>query len=120
MASIDFPTNLRFQSASFSSSPVSNVYRSSMENGRIKQSRRSQRVRIVKNVQFLATTAQFNAFKTWFKDDAAMGAKYFNWVDPEDEVNKEARIVEGVYTATPLNTRMHYWVISMQFETYEN
>lgn len=119
MASITFPTYLSFQSAGYNAEPVGNVYRSTMENGRIKQSRRSQKQRIVRNVTYLATAAQYETFKTWFRNDAAFGAKYFNWNDPEDEVTKDARIVDGLYNAVPLNTRMHYYYINVQIETYE-
>lgn len=119
MASITFPSYLEFQSSGYSIEPTSNVHRSTMEDGKIKQARRNQKQRVIRSVQYLATAAEFESFKTWYKNDSFFGAKYFNWTDPVEDTTKDARMVDGLYQATPLNTRMHYYYITLKLETYE-
>jgi hypothetical protein len=56
----------------------------------------------------------------WFKDTAKDGSLFFNYTLPESANNDiiDARIMNGTYTAAPVNARMNYWYVTLQIESY--
>ena len=107
-------------SSQYSETVVSNVLRTEMTGGYAKQAKKSSKQVKTRDVVYLYSTAEFEAFKLWFKNDAKDGSLFFNYTLPESANNDiiDARIVNGVYSAQPVNARMNYWYVTLQIESY--
>lgn len=79
--------------------PDSALLRTEMEDGPAKQARVRSRVSVKRNKALRLSVAEFNTFKTFFNTTIARGADWFDWVDPLTGTSKQARIVNGDYTA---------------------
>lgn len=119
-SSISFYSGGKCMSSQYSETVISNVLRTEMTGGYAKQARKSSKQVKTRDVVYLYSTAEFDAFKAWFKDTAKDGALFFNYTLPESANNDiaDARIVSGVYQAAPVNARMNYWYVTMQIESY--
>jgi hypothetical protein len=118
MAAIDFPNYGRLMTGQFIETSPTNLLRTTFESGAEKQVRRTNIKKTVRDVTYLFTAAEFATFKTWFDVTAVAGSQYFNWVDPVDNVTKDARIVNGAYTATPLTKHFTAFYVTFQVESY--
>lgn len=107
-------------SAQYSETVTPNVLRTEMTGGYAKQAKRGSKQTKTTDCTYLYSTAEFEAFKTWFRDTAKDGSLFFNWTDPSSANNDivDARIVSGVYQAAPVNARMNYWFVTLQIERY--
>lgn len=121
-STINFPSaNVgRFMSGQTQEQIVSNLLRSEMTSGFAKQAKRSTKMRVNRSVTYLMSTGEFDYFKDWHENTAMDGALMFNYTDPMTANNDivDARIVEGVYQATPLNPRAHYLTVNFLMELY--
>lgn len=119
MATITWVNVGQLMTSSFSESPAPNVFRSEFESNDIKQTRRSSTRRVSREITYFFTAAEYATFKTWFQATAEDGALYFDFTDPVDNVLKDFRIINGVYTATPVTIDLTHYYVSMQMETVE-
>jgi hypothetical protein len=119
-SSINFYAGGKCMSSQYSESVVSNVLRSEMTGGYAKQAKRASRQVKQRDVVYLYSTTEFDAFKTWFKDTAKDGSLFFNYTLPESANNDiiDARIMNGTYTAAPVNARMNFFYVTLQIESY--
>ena len=119
-SSINFYSGGKCMSSQYSETVVSNVLRTEMTGGYAKQAKKSSKQVKTRDVVYLYSTAEFEAFKLWFKNDAKDGSLFFNYTLPESANNDiiDARIVNGVYSAQPVNARMNYWYVTLQIESY--
>jgi hypothetical protein len=119
-SSINFYSGGKCMSSQYSETVLPNVLRTEMTGGYAKQAKRGSKQVKTAEVVYLYNTTEFEAFKTWFRDTAKDGSLFFNWTAPESANNDimDARIVNGVYSAQPVNARMNYWYVSMQIERY--
>lgn len=75
---------------------ASAVSRTPMEDGMIKQLRFQSRTLVSRAfILQVDSLANYQAFITWFKSTVNYGADWFDMVDPEDNVSKLFRIVNG-------------------------
>jgi len=118
MANIDFYTGGKLMTGQLSETHPSMLLRTTMENGIEKQTRRTTVKRTLRDVAYLFTAAEYEAFKTWFDETAKHGVLFFNWVDPIDNVTKDARIINGEYSTTPVTAHLTGYYVSFQIETY--
>ena len=110
-----FPSYIKILADGFQEEPESTVRRTEMESGPAKQVPMASLGMVKRPINGqIESRANYLAFKVWFKSD---GAGWFDWRDPVDNTVKQARIVEGKYTATPL-AALEYWRISMTLETW--
>lgn len=117
-SSINFYAGGRMLTSEYSESVNSNALRTDMTGGYAKQAKRASKQVKVCEATYFYTAAEFEAFKTWFKDTAADGVLFFNWNDPVSGNTIDARIVNGVYNAKPMNARMKHWNVVLQIESY--
>jgi hypothetical protein len=119
-SSINFYAGGKCMSAQYAETVVPNILRTEMTGGYAKQAKKSSRQVKTTEVVYLYSTTEFDAFKVWHKNTAKDGALFFNWTQPETANNDicDARIVNGVYSASPVNARMNYWYVSMTIERY--
>jgi hypothetical protein len=91
-----------------------------MTGGYAKVAKKASRQVKNRDVSYLYSTSEFDAFKIWFKDTAKDGSLFFNYTLPESANNDivDARISNGVYTAKPVGARMNYWIVELQIESY--
>lgn len=114
-----FPAYMRFQSATFSETMISNVTRTVMEDGSTKQRRRNSLRRTERNVTYLLNTADLQSFKTWIENDIAGGALFFDWIDPVDNQPKQARVVGGEINISPVTVVMNHYLVTFGLETFD-
>jgi hypothetical protein len=57
-------------------------------------------------------------WRRWFLGDIRQGSLWFKWFDPCSEKTVRARIYDGTYSATPDNTSLASWTISLNFEVW--
>jgi hypothetical protein len=119
MASINFPAYGSIQFSGYNEKPRPIVYRTTMEGGPPKQARQYSQTFVERNITYRFSASEFVQFKTWFYDTALHGSQWFNWNDPIDHTNKEARIVGGQINFAPMNARALYWMVSFVLESYE-
>lgn len=107
-------------SSQYSETVTSNLLRTEMTGGYAKQAKRGSKQVKTTDCVYLYSTAEFEAFKIWFRDTAKDGSLFFNWTDPSSANNDivDARIVNGVYSAAPVNARMNYWFVNLSIERY--
>lgn len=99
--------------------PESGIRRGEMESGPAKQLKSKSRVAVVREVDYLLiSAADKTAFETWFRSTINMGADWFDWTDPADQVVRSARIVSGTYQLVPQRKMLDRWVASFQLETW--
>ncbi len=114
-----FPSALELLHDGFGHEPGSVVGRTPFEDGMVKQARTRQRALVGRPVVYRAKSkADFQAWETFFRDTINYGADWFDWTDPVDSQVKQARIVEGTYSARPLQAMLEDWRISMRLETW--
>ena len=90
--------------------PTPVVVRSEMERGIAKQRRiAADSVVQVPAMLFFRTQADAAAFETWFFEDIAAGADWFDWTNPRTGLVQEVRIVGGdIGTLEPLSNAWAY------------
>lgn len=96
----------------------SNVHRTTFESGEEKQVARTGRHKTIRRVTYVFTNSEYVAFKTWFHTTAKQGALFFSWLDPVDDVTKDARIVNGEYNGTAASALLTHWFVDFEIETY--
>ena len=95
------------------------VVRSSMESGPAKQRRVQSRLLVTRPMTLLIeTVVNYLAWIAWVKTDLQSGNDWFSWIDPVDGVGKQARIINGQYSARPIKGKAA-WIVSLQLETWE-
>ena len=95
------------------------LLRSEMESGPPKQARVKYNVMEVHSVKiYISTKSDFQLFETWYSDDIAEGASWFDFTDPVTGSTVQARFKDGGYTATPMTPDMENWEISAQIEIW--
>jgi hypothetical protein len=119
-SNIAFYSGGKCMSGQYAESVVPNILRTEMTGGYAKQARRSSKQVKNRELVYLYSTVEFDAFKAWFKDTAKDGALFFNFTLPESANNDviDARISNGEYSATPVNARMNYWYVTLNIESY--
>lgn len=96
------------------------VQRTEMESGPPKQSKVKSRVLVAREVTYaFGSLSDYQSFKTWFRDDVARGASWFDWRDPVDDTVKSARIVGGMLEPAEPNKRMDVWTVKFRIETWD-
>ena len=117
-----FPALGKLRLEGYGEQPESAVLRTEMESGPPKQAQVRSRVMVTRPVTMQYNAADYGSFKTWFRDDIARGADWFDWTDPVDGVIKQARIAGGEYSAVPFTESQGgplLWDVSFQLETWE-
>lgn len=102
--------------------PQSNVRRTPMEDGHVKQRETTTRQRTEHPVQVRMSASDYATFKTWYRDTVDHGAASFDWVDPADGVSKTAWIKGGQYSARSRNAGNGgeiEWDLRMTLETWD-
>jgi hypothetical protein len=117
MATIDFYSGGRVMTGNYSEKVKANLDRTDMETGPAKTRPRQSLTTIERPVTYLFTAVEKAAFKTWFKTTAKYGSLWFNWVDPDDGVTKDARIVDGAPDFKGLNVKLSHWYCTLNIET---
>lgn len=96
------------------------VLRTDMESGPAKQAQVRSKAIVTGEFQYAcATLADYQAFKTWWKTDAARGANWFFWTDPEDDASKLARVPGGVIDEEVPNKTLDVWVLKFKLEWWD-
>lgn len=114
-----FPAYMKPLIRGFAKSPNMVISRTEMEDGMTKQAKTKARALVVRPIAYLVRSlADFQAWETFFNTTINGGADWFDWVDPIDGLTKTARIVNGKYTASPLNGLVTDWEVSMEIETW--
>lgn len=106
----------------YGETPESAVLRTEMESGPAKQAMVRTRQSIGRPVSYRFSSANYIAFKTWYRDDIKRGALWFDWRDPLNDKLKQARMVGGVYEAQaydPGQGPLSYDV-TFQIETWDD
>lgn len=117
-ASINFPSEPIFLSGSFTRRENSPVLRSVFEDGLVKQAARSSLRRVTYTVRYRVTADELEDWDDWFKNDAAQGAKFFNWTNPITQQSVVARIVNGLVNVGPITQKMDHYTLDMEIEEY--
>lgn len=119
-----FPNYGKLKLAPYNENPESAIRRTTMETGPAKQARIKSRVMVDRSVVIRYTGTEFASFKSWFKSsDCNWGAAWFDWTDPIDNTVKQARIVNGAYTANPRSAgdgAPVEWDVALTLETWES
>lgn len=96
------------------------VLRTEMESGPPKQIKIHSRSMVTHQVQYaINTVANYQSFWTWFKNDIARGAGWFDWPDPIDDTVRTARIVGGVIEEEQPNRTLDVWVLRFKIEHWD-
>lgn len=91
-----FPSYAKILLAGFKEEPDYGVLRTDMDGGIAKQRPRWTTKIVTRDVTIhVETVARKNDFDLWMDLDLNRGAGWFDWVDPLDQVLKQARIVSG-------------------------
>jgi hypothetical protein len=95
-----WPSYARIEVTGFEESPQQPVRSTKMEDGFIKHRERNARVSIRRRLNARMSHADYQSWRTWWRDTIAHGAKKFDWPDPlDDNQVKTAQIVDGKFTA---------------------
>ncbi|HFD81045.1 MAG TPA: hypothetical protein ENK05_11755 [Gammaproteobacteria bacterium] len=121
-----FPSYGKLVLQDYGETPNPAVLRTEMEGGPPKQAQILSRVMVIRPVTMIYSASEFASFKTWFRDQIARGADWFDWTDPVDGQLKQARIVSSQqqpsWQATPFTESPGAplsWEVRMQIETWE-
>ena len=114
-----FPAYANILYNGYSKKRESALLRSEMDSGPPKQARVKYNVMEVHSVKiYVSSNANFQLFETWYSDDLAEGANWFNFTDPVTKSTVQARFKDGGYTATPMTADMENWEIAAQIEVW--
>lgn len=95
------------------------VSRAPMETGPVKQLKTKSRVLVTRPVRILLrSNANYESFISWFTDDINLGADWFDFTDPRDNVVRSARIVEGKIDPKPTRKDLARWIVATNIETW--
>ena len=112
-----FPAYLKQDLTGFKRKPDDYVKRTDMEGGVAKQMPRSSKRLMQMPCMFWADTkADYVAFETWVK---TFGWDWFDWTDPVSASVLQTRIPKGTFEATPINSALSRWKISLTLEFYQ-
>ncbi len=116
-----FPTNGELLFDGYGEQPERAVIRTDMEAGPPKQAMIRQRQNIARPVAYRFSSANYAAFKVWFRDQIARGASWFDWTDPLDGVVRQARMQNGEFRAQMVNngTGAPDWDVFFSLETWD-
>jgi hypothetical protein len=113
-----FPTYAKILAEGYEKDRPSAVQRTEMEDGMVKQLRTKSRVLVNRSFTIgLDTLADYQALVTWFQDTIDYGAMWFDFVDPEDSVTKQARIVSKLDRERPI-FGSGVWRVPVHIETW--
>lgn len=90
-----------------------NVIRAKTDAGPAKVRRRSTATVDILSVQLLCTTAQREAFRTFYRVTTADGSLAFDWQDPILGTNRTCRFAEGEPVMRPNGA---HWLVTFQLE----
>ena len=114
-----FPSYAVLLFAGFGEQPDSALLRTTTESGPPKQSLLMSRVMVKRQVTIqLNSAADYQSFMTFFKTTISYGASWFDWLDPVDNITKQARIVAGQIQSAPMRPNLSLWRVSFQLETW--
>ncbi len=114
-----FPIYAKHLFDGFAENPKPVVQRTEMESGPAKQLLVSSRQMVERPVTYkLSSKADYQAFKAWVAGEAAYGNNWFDWTDPVDSTVKQARIVKGEISYTPLSKALTKWTAAFTLETW--
>lgn len=116
----DFPNyiTLLHPGAGLDMEPEPRVNRTPMEDGMVKQSITASRVLVERPfMAHINSKANFNAFLTWYYDTIER-AGWFNWIDPRDNVLKQARFVGGKVRMRSIRKDMERYLLEFTIETF--
>lgn len=115
-----FPSYAKLLHDPYDEQPESAVQRTDMESGPAKQSMIRSRAMVMRNVKYaFGSLADYQSFKTWFRNDVNRGSTWFDWRDPVDDTVKSARIPGGRLNPAKPNKRMDTWVLEFLIETWD-
>ena len=118
----NFPSYPKLESTGLKLQSAQSVLRTTTEDGMVKQLKwRAKTLRKRPLTYSLDTLANRNSFQVYVDTTLNMGADWFTWTDPVDNVAKTARIVKGSegVTYTPRSGNLVYWSATFELETYE-
>ena len=116
-----FPSYGEFLLDGFGEQPESPLVRTNMESGPVKQAKLRSKIRVVRNVTYRFTNAEYVTWKTWHKTTVAFGALWFDWINPLDGATVQGRIINGLYNAISFDggDGTLKWDVGFALETYE-
>jgi hypothetical protein len=94
--------------------------RTDMEGGPPKQAPLKSRGMVTRSVTYFFESRDFyEDFVEWFTEGIHNGADWFTWTDPEDGVEKPARIpAGGLKDETPRRKDLDRWQVQFDIETW--
>ena len=119
MATTNFPSYAKILFDGYAQQRESALLRTEMESGPPRQAKVKSRVMITRTVNIhLKTQAEFAAFETWYANDLKEGSIWFNYADPVTGTTKEARFVDGGYSAKFKTKVYGSWIVSAKIESW--
>lgn len=116
----DLPVYVKKLVDGFEKDRASVVNRTQMEDGMVKQLRFASKGLVRRAFIFQVNSASdYQAFLTWYKTDINYGSDWFNMVDPEDNVTRLVRIVEGKLKREEPVFGTTVWRISVDLEHWD-
>lgn len=114
-----FPNYAQILFEGYQKARESALMRTDMESGPPKQARVKSNVMEVHTVKiYLGSRADFQSFESWYANDIADGASWFDFTDPISNTTKQARFRDGGYTAQPMTAEMENWEVSAKIEIW--
>lgn len=119
MTTPTFPSYAKILYGGFSIKRESAIIRSDMESGPPKQAKVRSKPMVTRSVKIhLRTLSNFQSFESWYSNDVAEGALWFNFIDPVYGTSKLGRFADGGYTATPRAGGLSAWIVDANIETW--
>lgn len=109
------PSNVTVLVEGYEETPDFNVLRSEMDSSFAKQRPRRSLPIVARSVTLkVGTNAEKIAFEQFFRDDINGGTAFFDYVDPVDNLTKQARFVGGQIR---WSTTGNLWTLAAEIET---
>lgn len=113
-----FPSYVSIRLVGYTETPRSPVIRSVMEVGPPKQTRREYDSVVGRRVVgIIRATSDYQSWRKWVRSGISNGAGWFDWVDPIDDTTKEARLLNGDWSARTVS--FDFYEIDMTIESIE-
>ena len=112
------PSYVRILFDQYAEQKESGIIRTEFESGVPRQAKFKSRTLKTRSARlFIEGKGNFLSFETWFVEDLAQGALFFDFVDPVRGQTLQGRFVGGVYNARPMTAALDLWEVDCRIET---